>query len=276
MDVEMKTEAEAQALDPVREQVLEENRRVHTLENAHYLDRHPEQTNRYQKRILKSALDEFERHLDRPGGEVLDVGCGTGYLFLPLLRRGFQMTGVDLSETLVEVLDRRVRKEFVDDVRLVAQDVESFLQQETKRYDGIVCSAILHHLYDYESAVRQLAERLKPGGILLIFFEPLKQRIASKLRFRLHRLLGRLDEARYERDMHRRGIPLIRDDYEVADYQRRFGGIDPDHLTHLLNDSGLGLLEKTAYCARRTAWAAWIANRLLGTANTFNLLARKF
>ena len=78
MDVEMKTEAEAQALDPVREQVLEENRRVHTLENAHYLDRHPEQTNRYQKRILKNALDEFERHLARPGGAVLDVGCGTG------------------------------------------------------------------------------------------------------------------------------------------------------------------------------------------------------
>ena len=41
-----------------REKVLEENKRVHKLEDKFYLDRHPEQTNFHQSRILRKAVDQ--------------------------------------------------------------------------------------------------------------------------------------------------------------------------------------------------------------------------
>jgi len=264
-------------LDPgLKEKVLAENRRLHALENAEYLVRHPEQTHRYQKRILKAALDEFDRHLAASDASVLEVGCGTGYMYLPLLRRGYRMTGVDVSETLVSVLETLVPQTARPRSHLVVSDVEGFLENNRNRYEGVVCSALLHHLYDYETTVRQLAGRVKPGGVMLIFFEPLKQPIESRWRFFLHRALGCLDEWLYEGVMRRRGIPLIRDDCETADYQRRFGGIDPNHLTALLNECGLGILETHTYCARRFGWAAWLANHILSTQNTFNILAKKF
>ncbi len=259
----------------LKEQVLEENRRVHSLENAEYLARHPEQTNRYQQKILSSTLDQFEHNLPRRDAEILDVGCGTGYVYLPLMKKGYSLTGVDLSPTLLDVLQEKIPSEKKGNCRLVAGDIESFLVNSTSQYDGIICSALLHHFFDYEAVVKLMAKRLAPGGVLLIFFEPLKQEIKSRFQFKLHRMLGKLDERAYEKDMMRRSIPLIQDDYEVADYQRRFGGIDPDGLIQLLQGEGLELLQKQTYCARRNGWAAWIANNLLGTSNTFNILARK-
>ena len=35
------------------------------------------------------------------GGKVCECACGTGSLTLPLQRRGFQMTGVDLSREML-------------------------------------------------------------------------------------------------------------------------------------------------------------------------------
>ena len=72
-----------------REKVLEENKRVHKLEDQFYLDRHPEQTNFYQARILKKTIDRVCFEMNPSGESILELGCGTGYLFLEFLKRGF-------------------------------------------------------------------------------------------------------------------------------------------------------------------------------------------
>ena len=41
-----------------REKILEENKRVHKLEDQFYLDRHPEQTNFFQVRILNKTVNQ--------------------------------------------------------------------------------------------------------------------------------------------------------------------------------------------------------------------------
>ena len=64
-----------------REKVLKENKRVHKLEDQLYLDRHPEQTNFFQNLIVEKTLDQICCDLDA-NAKVLDLGCGTGYLFL--------------------------------------------------------------------------------------------------------------------------------------------------------------------------------------------------
>ena len=43
-----------------REKVLEENKRVHKLEDQFYLERHPEQTNFYQSRLVKKTVDQVK------------------------------------------------------------------------------------------------------------------------------------------------------------------------------------------------------------------------
>ncbi len=256
--------------------ILDENRRVHALENAQYLERHPEQTNFYQSKVLKISLNDFFEHLpSKTQPHVLDVGCGTGYLLIPLLNQGCRMTGVDISKEMIEALKLSVPREKQGLVELNCSDIEGFINKDTGQYEGIVISALLHHLYDYESILKSLCDRLVPGGTLLIFFEPLKQNISSGWRFKLHRALGRLDENCYQQVMKARNIALFEEDYELSDYQRKFGGINPCNVRKILKSRGMEIIGMEKYCARRFGLSAWVANHLIHSQNTFNLLCQR-
>jgi len=259
----------------LQEKILAENRRVHALESRLYLQRHPEQTNFFQTEILNKSLDRLCAQLGKPESRILDLGCGTGYLTLPLLKLGHRLTGVDLSHEMLEVLRKKIPPNVTDRATLKLTGVESFLESDTESYDAVVLSALLHHLYDYESIVRKICEKLSFGGCLWIFFEPLNQEITSSLRFSLHKILARLDESIYRLDMQLSNVPLFEEDYELSDYQRRFGGIDPNGLIEVLRSEGMEVIEVEKYCSRRYGSSAFFANRLLGTENTFNLLAKK-
>ena len=87
----------------IREKILEENIRVHKLENNRYLDRHPEQTNYFQSRILRKTVSHVCSFLDKTSGDILELGCGTGYLYLEFLKLGYRITGVDLSAEMINV-----------------------------------------------------------------------------------------------------------------------------------------------------------------------------
>src|SRR4051794_37057958 len=64
--------------------------------------------NDYEHWLGGVLLPELERHGLRKGW-VLDVGCGTGRAFEPLLRRGFSVAGKDVSEQMVERAAQRMR-----------------------------------------------------------------------------------------------------------------------------------------------------------------------
>ena len=257
-----------------KEKVLEENRRVHALENRLYLSRHPEQTNFFQRGILEKMMAEVCTTL-RPGSKILDLGCGTGYLSLGFLSRGYHVTGLDLSREMIQAFEESIPATLRPQARLVVGDAEEFLSQNQDEYDVVVLSAILHHLFDYESVLRQICVRLSSGKQLLVFFEPLKQEVHSPIKFVLHRALSWLDEKLYRFEMKAKSIPVLDDEYHHSDYQRQFGGIDPNRILEILREEGLEVLKIEKYCARRYGLHAWLANRVLGTQNTFNLFATR-
>ena len=264
----------AMASPVTKEKVLEENRRVHALENRMYLSRHPEQTNFFQTAILKKTLDEVCATL-KSDSRILDLGCGTGYLSLDFLSRGYRLTGLDLSQEMIQAFDESIPDTQKSQAQLLVGDVEEFLEQNEDAFEVIALSAILHHLYDYESVLRKVCARLSSGNQLLIFFEPLKQEIQSPIRFALHRALSWLDEKLYRSEMNMRNISVLDEEYHHSDYQRQFGGIDPSHVQKILQDEGLEVLRIEKYCSRRYGVFAWLANRVLKTQNTFNLLATR-
>jgi 2-polyprenyl-3-methyl-5-hydroxy-6-metoxy-1,4-benzoquinol methylase len=260
----------------LREKILEENRKVHAMESALYLARHPEQTNCYQDRLLHDMIEKVCGLL--PGGaqsHILDLGCGTGYLYLPFLARGHHMQGVDLSAELICILEKMVPQNFKANSHLQVADVLEFAERDKTLYDAVVLSALLHHLFDYDQLIKTYCGKIKPGGVMLIFFEPLKQAIASPLRYALHKWLSRCEEIFYKIEMAIKGIPLFEEDYHLSDYQRQFGGIDPIRLMEVARNEGMEVLELKKYCARRYGASAFIANQILGTQNTFNLLLKK-
>jgi SAM-dependent methyltransferase len=60
-------------------------------------------SNDYEMWLGRALLPELRKHGLREGGRALDVGCGTGRAFRPLLRRGWQVCGCDLSPAMLEI-----------------------------------------------------------------------------------------------------------------------------------------------------------------------------
>ncbi|MGE5336072.1 MAG: class I SAM-dependent DNA methyltransferase, partial [Nitrososphaerota archaeon] len=74
--------------------------------------------NDYEMWVGRTLLPALEEHGLRQG-RVLDVGCGTGRAFAPLLRRGWKVHGCDLSPAMLE----RARAEGGDEVELDVADM---------------------------------------------------------------------------------------------------------------------------------------------------------
>ena len=67
----------------------------------------------------------FRRYMHRKPKSLLDLGCGTGNHDLPLLRRGFDVTGLDASGPMLAVARRKARAARLP-LRLVRGDMRSF------------------------------------------------------------------------------------------------------------------------------------------------------
>ena len=110
---------------------------------------------------------------ERVGEPVLELGCGTGRLLLPLGRAGHAVTGVDNSEAML----RRARRRLAEagdvvsrQVRLVEDDVTSFeLDKKAYRLVLFTYNTFLH--FDPSSAVaacRAASRHLHSDGLLFI------------------------------------------------------------------------------------------------------------
>lgn len=107
---------------------------------------------------------DFYRALAREaGGPVLELGCGTGRVLVPILEDGVDVTGLDASPAMLDRLRRRVPA----DTRLVCADMRDF-DLGAARF-ALVYSAFrpFQHLVEVEEQLRCLAcvrAHLAPGG----------------------------------------------------------------------------------------------------------------
>jgi len=93
---------------------------------------------------------------------VLDLGCGTGSLGRALKARQIvDVTGVTYSSTEAETARR-----YLD--RVIVTDLNTFSPTDLGRFDCIICSHILEHLYWPDQVLRSVVRLLEPGGRLLV------------------------------------------------------------------------------------------------------------
>ncbi len=115
------------------------------------------------------------------GTRVLDVGCGVGRWSRLLASCGAQVTGVDLSPTMIAEAERRARACGVASrCRFLVQD-SSALDVEGP-FDLILCVTVLQHMLDVgalRSALRRIALQLAPGGRLVVL-EAAPARVANR------------------------------------------------------------------------------------------------
>jgi SAM-dependent methyltransferase len=105
---------------------------------------------------------------DLPVGCALDAGCGAGADARWLAGRGWTVTAVDVSPTVVRTAEELTRSETPDVVRRItwlAADLTAW--QAPASYD-LVVSQYVHPAVDFGTFVAGLADLVAPGGTLLV------------------------------------------------------------------------------------------------------------
>jgi SAM-dependent methyltransferase len=124
------------------------------------------------------AIGEFGRDqeaydlYDSAGKDVLDYGCGPGYLTKYLVEGGAtSVTGIDVSDGEIEQARERAEKNGVADrSRFLVADAHA-TDFPDDSFDLIVGAAILHHL-ELRKALLEIRRILRPGGSA-VFLEPM-------------------------------------------------------------------------------------------------------
>jgi SAM-dependent methyltransferase len=102
------------------------------------------------------------------GGDVLELGAGSGLITRSLLRGGLPCTryvATDISEARLAGLRRAPLDPRVS---VLALDADRIPAEHCGRYDLVVMIALIEHLIDPIGAMRSVRETLRPGGFAYI------------------------------------------------------------------------------------------------------------
>jgi ubiquinone/menaquinone biosynthesis C-methylase UbiE len=105
----------------------------------------------------------------RPGMRVLDMGCGSGQVTIPLARAGAEVIAVDVSPAMIRLLRENAAREALTNIRPVVDALEN-LRLPAASLDAVVSNYALHHLADDDKRrlLRAATVWLRPGGHLII------------------------------------------------------------------------------------------------------------
>lgn len=122
-------------------------------------------SNDYEMWLGRTLLPALREHGLKEGGAALDVACGTGRAFRPLLQRGWQVQGCDISPAMLEL----AAQEGGSEVELLAADMRDLPQ--LGHFDLVLSlNDSVNHLLGVEdlvSALRGMRKNLAENGLLI-------------------------------------------------------------------------------------------------------------
>jgi SAM-dependent methyltransferase len=161
--------------------IRQANVRYHDLAASHYDDKWGIS---YGETGQAQVVGKLRKALGRaPGtfGRALEIGAGTGYFTLNLLRAGVveEAVATDISPGMLQALQASAAR-LGAEVETARCEAAS-LPFEDDSFDLVFGHAVLHHLPDLDGAFREFRRVLRPGGTIAFCGEPSRygDRIAS-------------------------------------------------------------------------------------------------
>jgi len=97
------------------------------------------------------------------GKEVLDVAAGTGSFSIKMADNGFNVTYIDFHKKYVDIAKKRAGKR---KIKFICQDFLKY--KPTKKFDTIVISGFIEHVYDDVGLLVKINSLLKKGGRVVL------------------------------------------------------------------------------------------------------------
>lgn len=119
---------------------------------------------------LRMAFIQKHLQVSLAGLKILDVGCGGGILCEAMAKEGAKVTGIDLSENVLEIAKSHQLKSLQPEnhIHYELMSVEALAEKHPHQFDVITCMEMLEHVPDPESIISACQKLLKPQGKIFL------------------------------------------------------------------------------------------------------------
>lgn len=227
--------------DPNYDEVLRANIALHSRLADDYARCEPHFRPENVRRVEAILVDLVRR----AGGErLLDLGCGTGFMIEIAKPHVRHVTGVDVTQAMLDKVDRSGPAT----IELLNCDTAS-VELEPAAYDVVTAYSFLHHLYDVRPTLATAFRALRAGGSFYADLDP---------NFYFWSEIHALDREGSYDPIVRREIEMVafkdediersfgvdREVFNKAEYGKNIaGGFREEDLVRLLRDAGFRAVE---------------------------------
>jgi ubiquinone/menaquinone biosynthesis C-methylase UbiE len=145
-----------------------------------------------------------------PGSQVLEIGCGAGFMAVALAQRGLRVQAIDSVEAMVEQADRNAVETGTANLLSITVGDAHTLAFDDDSFDLVLAIGVIPWLAQPELAMREIARVTKPGGYAILatanrmalpsLLDPLYNPFLAPLRQRVKRMLERIGPRRRPSD----------------------------------------------------------------------------
>jgi 2-polyprenyl-3-methyl-5-hydroxy-6-metoxy-1,4-benzoquinol methylase len=98
-------------------------------------------------------------------GRILDFGCGDGYLAHVLTELDYSVTGIDVSQKMIELAKKKYPDVHFHQLNLDSPILSNHLKPNF--FEAIIANMVLHDIKKLDRIMRNLTKTLKKNGVLL-------------------------------------------------------------------------------------------------------------
>ncbi|MBA4537740.1 class I SAM-dependent methyltransferase [Bacillus aquiflavi] len=98
---------------------------------------------------------------------IADLGCGNGYLTVPLLSKAKHVYAVDIEPKMLELLKERIDGEKINDITYVVSNLEQ-IDLNTNSVDKAVVAFVAHEIAHLDKAIGEFKRMIRQNGTILI------------------------------------------------------------------------------------------------------------
>jgi 2-polyprenyl-6-hydroxyphenyl methylase/3-demethylubiquinone-9 3-methyltransferase len=107
------------------------------------------------------------KHFLRPGGRILDYGCGPGRIAVLLARSGFRVQGVDPAPGMLREATAQDLSGLGVEFALIPEESPSL---PSAGFDGVVCSSVIEYVPSAADLLAAFRHTLRARGVLILSF----------------------------------------------------------------------------------------------------------
>jgi len=139
----------------------------------------------------KNEIRKIIQYLElKKKDKILDIGCGDGVWYLELLKQGFDITGIDVSDKDLEKLKHRAKIMGLS-TKVKNEDAQK-MSFENNYFDKILSACTIEHIPDDDAVFKKAYQILKNKGRFVISIPLNVNSLYTKIIIRLPRFIKRI------------------------------------------------------------------------------------